>query len=202
METQMNYRQKMALQTRQTIIETAIELFHLRGYKNVHINDIVNATGMSRGSFYAHFKDKDDLLCSAIFKDLDDEYLTYYENELVEMEQHGVNGIELLRCYLLKVNDLITQNGPDLLRHYYGYTIASSQILLEENRHYLQILEQLISKCRAQNLLNEKYTDPQLREKILMLERSIAIEWAMRDGKAEIDNWNYLIEAMLEEISD
>jgi len=199
MNEQLNYRKKMAAQTRQLILDAAIELFHKYGYENVTIKNIVNKTGMSRGSFYAHFKDKDDLLCSAIFEDLDNDYLRYYNLRLRSNDQ--MSPLEALRCFLLEVNRLITKNGANLLRHYYGYTISHSDILLRQDRHYFTILSELISKCRSDKLIKECLNEDHIFEAILMTERIIAIEWSMRNGELPISSWNYLIYALIEYIS-
>jgi AcrR family transcriptional regulator len=47
--------------TRDAIVGVAEELFSQRGYHNTQVMDIVNAVGMSAGTFYKHFKNKRDL---------------------------------------------------------------------------------------------------------------------------------------------
>ncbi len=47
--------------TRETILETAGELFNTRGYKATSISHITQATGYTKGAIYKHFVSKDDL---------------------------------------------------------------------------------------------------------------------------------------------
>jgi len=47
--------------TRERIIGAACELFSINGYHNTQVMDIVKAVGMSAGTFYNHFKNKQDL---------------------------------------------------------------------------------------------------------------------------------------------
>ncbi|AKG35789.1 TetR/AcrR family transcriptional regulator [Paenibacillus durus] len=59
-------------QTRERILSHAKALFSQKGYKGVSINDICAATGLSKGSIYHHFKNKEDLfvhLAEAAFVD-------------------------------------------------------------------------------------------------------------------------------------
>jgi TetR/AcrR family transcriptional regulator, transcriptional repressor for nem operon len=45
--------------TRRNIIENALQLFSVKGYFNTSINDILHATGLTKGGLYCHFKSKE-----------------------------------------------------------------------------------------------------------------------------------------------
>lgn len=47
-------------------IETAMRVFWSRGYEGTSINDLVQATGMNRGSIYASFDGKRDIFLAAL----------------------------------------------------------------------------------------------------------------------------------------
>ena len=47
---------------RAELINCAQGLFLTRGYERTTINDVISATGLSKGAFYHHFKSKEDLL--------------------------------------------------------------------------------------------------------------------------------------------
>ncbi len=48
-------------QTRQDILNAALELFHDRGYARTTLDQIARKAGVTRGAIYWHFKDKVDL---------------------------------------------------------------------------------------------------------------------------------------------
>jgi TetR/AcrR family acrAB operon transcriptional repressor len=50
-----------AEQTRQDILNAALELFHERGYSRTTLDQIARKAGVTRGAIYWHFKDKVDL---------------------------------------------------------------------------------------------------------------------------------------------
>jgi AcrR family transcriptional regulator len=58
-------RQTRAERTRSLIIETAARAFAARGYDGVSLNDLVAATGMSKGAFYFHFSSKEEVALAA-----------------------------------------------------------------------------------------------------------------------------------------
>ena len=63
-------------QTRRNIIEKSLHLFSVKGYFNTSINDILQATGLTKGGLYGHFASKEDIWYAvydeavAIWKDI------------------------------------------------------------------------------------------------------------------------------------
>jgi len=45
--------------TKQKIIDKSLHLFSVKGYYNTSINDILEATGLTKGGLYGHFKSKE-----------------------------------------------------------------------------------------------------------------------------------------------
>lgn len=58
--------QRRRQQTRRQIIRAAVELVLEKGYEAVTVQDITDRADLGRGTFYIHFKDKEDVLWSAI----------------------------------------------------------------------------------------------------------------------------------------
>lgn len=52
--------------TRIRIINAATAEFKRNGYENVTIDQVMGAAGMTRGGFYAHFKNKEDLFVACV----------------------------------------------------------------------------------------------------------------------------------------
>ncbi len=54
-----------AVQTRQRLVEVALDLIWQSNYNSVGVNDICKQAGVTKGSFYHHFESKGDLFCKA-----------------------------------------------------------------------------------------------------------------------------------------
>ncbi|MBF8258726.1 MAG: hypothetical protein HW377_1100 [Actinobacteria bacterium] len=52
---------KDGIKTREQIIEEALQIFSVKGYFNTSINDILAATGLTKGGLYGHFASKEEL---------------------------------------------------------------------------------------------------------------------------------------------
>ena len=48
-------------QTKQNITEKSLQVFSVKGYYNTSINDILEATGLTKGGLYGHFASKEDI---------------------------------------------------------------------------------------------------------------------------------------------
>lgn len=51
--------------TREEIVEQALQLFTLKGYHNTSINDLLAATGLTKGGLYGHFAGKEAIWAAA-----------------------------------------------------------------------------------------------------------------------------------------
>lgn len=51
--------------TRQFIIETTAPLFNTKGFAGTSLNNLIEATGLTKGSLYGNFKDKEEISAAA-----------------------------------------------------------------------------------------------------------------------------------------
>jgi len=89
-------RNKYPEETRQKIIETSLRLFVEKGYDETTVLDIVaNLGGMTRGAFYHHFKNKEEIL-EAVFTSEDFASTAFQRAKAAKV----ANGLERLRLAL------------------------------------------------------------------------------------------------------
>ena len=58
-------KQRNALKTRQLVLERSAGIFNTKGFAGTSLHDITQATGMTKGAIYAHFRDKEDVALQA-----------------------------------------------------------------------------------------------------------------------------------------
>lgn len=80
---------------RNRIIDSAVLEFFKAHYNKVTIDSIVNWAGISKGSFYQYFENKDDLY-KYLFGEIGNYKKIYYKKQI------GILGIKILRNMLLK----------------------------------------------------------------------------------------------------
>ncbi|NMH86244.1 TetR/AcrR family transcriptional regulator [Flavivirga algicola] len=70
--------------TRQLIIEKTASIFNKKGYTGTYLSDLTNATGLTKGSIYGNFKDKNEVAVEAFkynFKFQSEKILQKISNE-------------------------------------------------------------------------------------------------------------------------
>jgi len=75
---------KKSERTRQFIIEKAAPIFNKKGIAGTSLSDLTTATGLTKGSIYGNFKDKDEVAVCVFQYNVDN--LTSYLNRAMEKE--------------------------------------------------------------------------------------------------------------------
>lgn len=90
----MNQAMSKSERTKQFIIEKTAPVFNTKGYAGTSINDLMSATGLSKGSIYGNFENKDDVALAA-FEFNHHKVTEYIKGKLLATE----NSIERLLVY-------------------------------------------------------------------------------------------------------
>lgn len=121
-------------QTRQKILEAAVELFAKKGTQKVKITEIAKAAGVSNGLLYQYFKNKDDLQ-------------DYIKEVCLEQMEEDINQIRSRNTPSEKLNQLIDDiiEYPEQINYWrvLAYTIIQeaegSTVKLKLNQFKAQI---------------------------------------------------------------
>lgn len=77
---------------RQQLVEASLEVFRATGYNGTSIQDLTDAAGVPKGSFYNHFKGKEDIALEAL-------RLYLAQNGLEALTAQGVPPLERLAAH-------------------------------------------------------------------------------------------------------
>lgn len=170
---------KNARNTKGKIVSAAWKLFYEQGYDNTTVEEIVEESGTSRGSFYHYFEGKDALLSSLSYL-FDDKYeelektmdptlspidkLLYMNQELFLMIENTVS-VELL-CQLFATQ--LTTNGE---RH-----------LLNPNRTYYKLLRQVTMEGQKAGIFKDGLSVGDIARAYAMFERGLMYDWCISSG--------------------
>jgi len=94
----------MERSTKEVILDTAIELFAVKGYNRVSIREIAQAVGIKGSSIYNHFESKEAILDNVLrlYKDESDRHFgSYYQDMNLDKLIETVSVEELLERSLL-----------------------------------------------------------------------------------------------------
>lgn len=118
---------------RQLVIETALRLFTEKGFENVSVDDIIAATGTSKGTFYHYFDSKDEIVADIGRSQM--EIITKWSErgptQVKSLEGH-INRLFLDLCSNI-------QTSPKLIRSLFTLTLQNEVV----QKQQVQQMEQL-----------------------------------------------------------
>lgn len=171
---------KNSRNTKNKIITAAWKLFYEQGYDDTTIEEIVEASGTSKGSFYHYFGGKDALL--GTLADLfDNKY-----RELIPQLEEDLDSFDKL-MFLNQELFLMIDNSisMDLLARLYSSQLVTSgqKLLLDHNRIYYKILRQITAEGQQKGDLRSDISVNEFVKAYALCERALIYDWCVCNGE-------------------
>jgi AcrR family transcriptional regulator len=177
-------------QTRQNIISKALQLFCVKGYYNTSINDILEATGLTKGGLYGHFASKEDLWYAVY-----DEALAIWRKVVFQGIQSTTDPLE--RIQTLIENDLKTKLGNhifeggcffhSMLVELSGQSVAMSAHLMQGFNQLAGLLCAWLKHAEQQGRLKENLNLNEIANYIIISLNGAAALYASSRDPAVLD---------------
>ncbi len=165
--------------TKGRIIDAAWSLFYEQGYEDTTIDDIVERSETSKGSFYHYFNSKDALLSSLSYL-----FDAKYEQLIAEIDPE-MNSFDKL-MYLNHELFLMIENSipMDLLAQLYSSQLVTfgERHLLNQSRTYYRVLRKIIVEGQKRNELRADVSVNEMVKAYAMCERAIIYDWCICNG--------------------
>jgi len=171
---------KPRAQTKSRIISAAWKLFYEYGYDNTTIEDIVEASETSKGSFYHYFDGKDSLLgtLSTLF---DEKY-----EELIPSLDSVENSFEQL-MFLNRELFLMIENSIsiDLLSKLLATQLFAKgeRHLLDRGRIYFRLLLRIVKEGQSRGELTDRVSSNEIVKAYALCERALMYDWCLCSGE-------------------
>ncbi len=126
----------------------AMKLFLQRGYKDVSMQDICNACGLSKGGLYRHFGSKAEILLSLVKAER--------QYDVRENIARGVSATEILSQYLDEFYRNMLMSDSSLAFALFEYAVSERNVALaSEDESDIEIWRSLISYGVSTGEFNE-----------------------------------------------
>ena len=165
---------KNSRNTKSKIVDAAWRLFYEQGYDDTTVEDIIEESGTSKGSFYHYFAGKDALLSSLSY--LFDEKYEEIESEI----DPEMGAFEKLMYYNEQLFGMIENRiSIDLLARLYSSQLItkSEKHLLDRSRTYYKLLRLTIKKGQENGELREDVTTGEIVKAYALCERALLYDW-------------------------
>lgn len=173
-------KKKNSKNTKGKIVSAAWQLFYEQGYDNTTVEEIVDASGTSRGSFYHYFDGKAALLSSLSYL-FDEKY-----DELAESMNPDLSPIEKLNLMNQELFLMIDNTvSVDLLSQLFATQLITNgeRHMMSPNRTYYKLLRQVISEGKQNGTFREEFSVNDIAKAYAMFERGLMYDWCLSGGE-------------------
>ena len=172
--------EKRGKNTKKKIVSAAWRLFYEQGYENTTVDEIIEASGTSRGSFYHYFSGKDALLGSLSFM-FDEKY-----EELIPQMDPGMSAYDKLLFLNQELFSMIEDTiSLDLLARMYSTQLVTSgeRHLLDHNRIYFRLIRRIAVEGQARGELRSDISVNEITKLYALCERALLYDWCLCSGE-------------------
>lgn len=177
-------REQSAHQTRQMIVDAAIELFIEKGYDEVTVEEVCEKAGVSKGTFYNHFKSKEQAVIEEFMK-IDQFYI-----DSMEKMKKGSTPLEKL----LALNELalqyIRKQGINIVKIAYHSEIRPSvkkSIIADGDRPLYKITELLVRDAQENGAIRSDLDSAAISQMFIKCTRGLVYDWCLQNGETDLE---------------
>ena len=177
---------KSARNTRGKIVSAAWKLFYEQGYEHTTVEEIIDLSRTSKGSFYHYFDGKDALLST--LSDLFDEK---YE-ALLETMDPAMPAMEQLLFLNSELFGMIEDSvSLELLSRLLSTQLVTSgeKHLLDHKRTYYRLLRRIIAVGQSSGQFSSKRSVNELVKLYALCERALLYDWCLCGGEYNLRDY-------------
>ena len=178
---------KNARNTRSRIVNAAWKLFYEQGYEDTTVEEIIDVSHTSKGSFYHYFDGKDALLgtLSSLF---DEKY-----QELSLCLEEGGSAMEKLLFLNRELFGMIENSvSVELLARLLSAQLVTNgeKHLLDRNRTYYKLLRRIIGEGVEAGELNPRLSVSEMVKLYAISERALMYDWCLCGGEYSLRQYS------------
>lgn len=177
---------KNSRNTRGKIVEAAWQLFYEQGYENTTVEEIIESSHTSKGSFYHYFDGKDALL-STLSDLFDQKYL-----DLQKTMDPAMDAMEKLLFLNRELFWMIENSvSMDLLARLLSTQLVTSgeKHLLDHKRIYYRLLRRIIAEGQEAGQLTRDRSTNDMVKVYALCERALMYDWCLCGGEYSLRDY-------------
>ena len=181
-KVQISRQQQKSRETREKIFQAAKRILQKEGYEALSIKNICEEAGVSNGSFYHHFKTKDDLLSYYI------EDQPQIDPDLLELPEN-VAGVKrgIIQVYMNYVS-YCRELGVEFMAGYYDTKNQALNAASRTERPYpIVTVQTYVEKAIEAGIVRLNVEIEEFTTDIRMIVICNVFEWCVKHGEADFE---------------
>ncbi len=175
-------QQQKSEKTKRKIFQAAKRIMKKKGYEALSIKNICEEAGVSNGSFYHHFRTKDDLLSYYI------EEQPKIDPDKLDVPDTAVQVKDAILYVYLNYVHYCQELGVDFMANYYTPKNQSLNPLSRTERPYpIVTVHNYLQKCIDAGVVTLKHDLEDVTTDIRMIVIGNVFEWCLKSGDADFE---------------
>ncbi len=169
------------------IVSAAWRLFYEKGYNGTTVDDIIELSETSKGSFYYYFSTKDELL-NTLSMILDELY-----EELDRTMDESRDSFERLMDINYEAHTMMEEKiSIDLLASLYSTQLVSAghRHLLDQNRSYYKLITKVVEQGQKKGEIRDDIPVRDIIQYYSMCERALVYDWCLNKGNYPLGKYS------------
>jgi AcrR family transcriptional regulator len=150
-------------------------------FDNITVDDICNATGIAKGTFYHYFEGKDSLLDEVLYPI--DDYFASFEEELLGCDSF----LEAISQYAEYYSTYISESGLKMCRTVIlAMMSANNKTYVSDDRVIKNILIKIISQWQEKGEVTKDFIAERICSMFLVIFRGYMLNWYSENGSYDL----------------
>lgn len=177
---------KTTRNTRGRIVSAAWQLFYEQGYEHTTVEEIIESSQTSKGSFYHYFDGKDALLST--LSDLFDEKYEALQ-ETMDPAMPAMEKLLFLNSELFRMIENTV--SMDLMARLLSTQLVTtgSKHLLDHRRTYYRLLRKIITQGQESGQLSTRQSVSEMVKLYALCERALMYDWCLCGGEYSLRDY-------------
>lgn len=181
-QKELSKQQLKSRETKTRIFNAAKRILQKQGYEELSIKNICEEAGVSNGSFYHHFKTKDDLLSYYI------EEQPSINPDLLDLPSNKEEAKEAIIYVYLNYVHYCQELGVEFMANYYTPKNQSLNPLIRTERPYpIVTVRNYLQKCMDAGIVVLNSPLEEVTTDIRMIVIGNVFEWCLKNGNADFE---------------
>lgn len=178
----LSKQQLKSKETKAKIFRAAKHILKKHGYEALSIKNICEKAGVSNGSFYHHFKTKDDLLSYYI------EEQPNINPDLLDIPKSADEVKSAIVYVYLNYVHYCQELGVEFMANYYTPKNQSLNPLIRTERPYpIVTVHNYLQKCIGAGIISPNQDIEDITTDIRMIVIGNVFEWCLKEGNADFE---------------
>jgi AcrR family transcriptional regulator len=181
-EKRKTKRALQAEETKNRIVQATMHLMEKKGFNNITIGEINELSGVSVGTFYHYFTNKEDVFFE-LYRKADEFFEQIVEKHLYSEVIPAQEMVVRFFSWYARFNN---QNGLDYVRQLYN---PNNKFFISKGRYMVKLLTRIIEEGVQAGELAVDPSPFEISRHLIILARGIIFDWCLHEGEFDLEEF-------------